>query len=413
MRYTPGSFSKNFAWHGTGLRKLYASIKAGFDDSLTPVSRNEWRRRSQIGDSSLELIPINFFLHNKGGHISTDELVLQSIRRPHSLHFDRLALFAFHLNRAGSGKGVVSRPAMWANEFVRETLWQDGVWQAANLNDYQLDHFIADRLDAQPDVRIKCRNNYRHIFELCNYWPAPLPEINSGAEDWLASALFLAWDRHILDGRGDSKKTLLALVKTDEIHKLLGLPQDFVIEEAASLIDLYFSAGMLSRIVSSEEVVVANGEEDRKAVETKLEDCIDQEKLDESVERNVVQRLEQKRDRKRAAAIKRKYENTCLFCGARLQVGINRFYSEAAHIKPLGLPHGGPDRYSNLIVLCPNHHLQFDKGILTVQKTETGYVLLSKIPGDPLHQKALDIRHPITDEFFEWHEKWFSVNRTN
>jgi hypothetical protein len=37
-------------------------------------------------------------------------------------------------------------------------------------------------------------------------------------------------------------------------------------------------------------------------------------------------------------------------------------YAEAAHIRPHGRPHSGPDTYDNLICLCPNHHPLFDFG---------------------------------------------------
>ncbi len=57
---------------------------------------------------------------------------------------------------------------MWANEFMREKLWSEGVWQASALPDATLDPFLGDRMDAQDKVRIKCRNNYRHMFELCD-----------------------------------------------------------------------------------------------------------------------------------------------------------------------------------------------------------------------------------------------------
>lgn len=132
-KYAPGSFTKNFAWAGTGFKRLHTVIRAGYDGSLSPVQRNKWRTDSGINDASLELIPINFFLHNKDGKMSVDELVFQAIQRPHTIDFDRLALFAFHLNQVGKPPGqAVRRPALWANEFVKEVLWRRGSWQALN-----------------------------------------------------------------------------------------------------------------------------------------------------------------------------------------------------------------------------------------------------------------------------------------
>ncbi len=210
MAYAPGSFSKNFAWHGTGLRKLHQAIRRGFVGSLVPPNRQAWRVNSGIGDASLELIPINFFLHNATGRISVDELVFQATVRPHSVRFDRLALFALHLNRTGTRRAGVERPAMWANEFVRQALWQNGQWLAANLEDQVLDPFIGGTMKAQIDVRIKCRNNYRHLFELCGYWPAKTASVNSMANDYFSPALFLSWDRFILDNGPQSSDDLIA-----------------------------------------------------------------------------------------------------------------------------------------------------------------------------------------------------------
>ena len=295
MPHAPGSFSKNFAWHGTGLRKLHTAIKAGFSGTLSPVSRTTWRQNSGIPEPGLDLIPVNFFLHNKSGEISVDELVFRAINRKHSLNFDRLALFAFHLNQAGSGTGVISRPAMWANEFVRENLWQDGAWLSSALTDEVLDKSISTNMQAKPAVRIKGRNNYRHLFELCGYWPTSLPIINTGASDWIASALFLAWDRHILDGNGHDKRALLELVESDELHKLLGTSEKVVREEARSLVELYIAAGMVSRLQDINDLI--KREPDEASTDTpniSNDDCIEQAESDEVVERRLVERLDQK-----------------------------------------------------------------------------------------------------------------------
>lgn len=41
-------------------------------------------------------------------------------------------------------------------------------------------------------------------------------------------------------------------------------------------------------------------------------------------------------------------------------------YSEGAHIRPVGSPHYGPDTTDNMLCLCPNHHVLFDKGAIYV-----------------------------------------------
>ena len=417
MAYPPGSFSKNFAWHGTGLRKLHTTIRRGFHDALAPIDRRTFRSDAGV-DGAIVLIPINFFLHNRDGHISIDELVFQALERDHSIQFDRLALFALNLSRVGggrdpsSGREIVARPAMWANEFVRECLWSEGKWQTSALGDVSLDEFMTDRMIAQGDVRVKCRNNYRHLFELCGYMPSRLSRINSGAEQWIASAMFLAWDRHTLDGGALDKSDLLELIESDELYKLLGVSQDYALAQADPLADLYEAVGGLNRLtVAPKAPQPEEPAPPRPAVDLPEEaglEWLEQELSDGVIERRAVERKEQVRDRRKAAALKRHYDNNCQFCGTRLQVADGHFYSEAAHIKGLGEPHNGPDTTTNMLVLCPNHHLQFDRGVISLRKVGINYQIRSKAAGDPLHGKTITLTHTLEDEYVRHHCAWFS-----
>jgi putative restriction endonuclease len=67
------------------------------------------------------------------------------------------------------------------------------------------------------------------------------------------------------------------------------------------------------------------------------------------------------RDTQQARQIKALYNYCCQVCSVRLE-GIAGPYAEAAHIRPLGEPHHGPDTPDNLLCLCPNHHVLFDYG---------------------------------------------------
>ena len=71
------------------------------------------------------------------------------------------------------------------------------------------------------------------------------------------------------------------------------------------------------------------------------------------------------RDTKQARLIKELYDFRCQMCGTRLE-GLAGPYAEAAHIRPLGRPHNGPDTAENILCLCPNHHVLFEHGGLTV-----------------------------------------------
>jgi putative restriction endonuclease len=67
------------------------------------------------------------------------------------------------------------------------------------------------------------------------------------------------------------------------------------------------------------------------------------------------------RDTRKSRELKERYQHTCQVCSIRL-VGVGGPYAEAAHVRPLGKPHDGPDTFDNLVCLCPNHHALFDMG---------------------------------------------------
>lgn len=63
--------------------------------------------------------------------------------------------------------------------------------------------------------------------------------------------------------------------------------------------------------------------------------------------------------------VKRVHDYSCQACGTRLATPTGA-YAEAAHIRALGRPHNGPDITANILCLCPNHHVLFDFGMLTI-----------------------------------------------
>lgn len=71
------------------------------------------------------------------------------------------------------------------------------------------------------------------------------------------------------------------------------------------------------------------------------------------------------RDTALGRKVKALHDHACQVCGERLDC-IGGPYAEAAHIRPLGSPHNGPDDLSNLLCLCPNHHVLLDRGALFI-----------------------------------------------
>jgi len=72
------------------------------------------------------------------------------------------------------------------------------------------------------------------------------------------------------------------------------------------------------------------------------------------------------RDTMLGLAIKRLYRCLCQVC--RAPVPLTRTdYAESHHLRPMGSPHNGPDTPGNILVLCPNHHVMFDRGAAAVE----------------------------------------------
>lgn len=102
-----------------------------------------------------------------------------------------------------------------------------------------------------------------------------------------------------------------------------------------------------------------------------------------------------------AEFVKDLHDHVCQFCGTRLAIR-DRGYSEAAHIRPLGRPHDGPDDPSNVLCLCPNCHVLFDHGVLTVSSDLT--VLGGGRMPRPMR---MDINHKVDHAYLAYHRDYF------
>ncbi len=105
------------------------------------------------------------------------------------------------------------------------------------------------------------------------------------------------------------------------------------------------------------------------------------------------------RDSKLGRQLKKLYDYKCQVCDLQIETDAG-FYAEAAHIKPVGSPHDGPDLIENLLCLCPNHHLMFDKGVFFVNEDLSLHDIEGRLN---LHKS-----HSIKPEFFEYHRKMFT-----
>jgi len=95
------------------------------------------------------------------------------------------------------------------------------------------------------------------------------------------------------------------------------------------------------------------------------------------------------RDTALSRSLKLLYNFVCQVCGTRL-MGPAGPYAEAAHIRPLGIPHNGPDTPDNLLCLCPNHHFLFDVGAFGVRDDLTLINLDGRLKAHHTHAPGLE-----------------------
>ncbi|WP_220348040.1 HNH endonuclease [Thalassotalea euphylliae] len=107
------------------------------------------------------------------------------------------------------------------------------------------------------------------------------------------------------------------------------------------------------------------------------------------------------RNYQKAQNVKSWYGHQCQVCGIAIETSAG-LYAEAAHIKPLGEPHNGPDIESNLLCLCPNHHVMFDNGGFAINDN----LELIGIEGKLRVAK----KHRIDFEFIKYHREHYLKN---
>ena len=79
-----------------------------------------------------------------------------------------------------------------------------------------------------------------------------------------------------------------------------------------------------------------------------------------------------------------------------------RSYAEAAHIRPLGAPHNGPDTLDNTLCLCPNHHVLFDHSGITIDEN----LSLVGVEG----RLAVHPRHSINNTHLRYRREHYQAN---
>jgi hypothetical protein len=233
--YTPGSFSKDFAW-SESYKRLYEAIRNGFSKRPEPVSRENWRRLSDIDNKDLELIPLNFFLYTKNciddDFVLIDRLVELAIKQPYDRHFAQLSLFALHLANSGTWRRSQwsdGRVAAWANEFIRDRVWRSGSWSETALERSSILSFIEEKIEGQSRTLTKVFTNYHHMLRNAGVIVDGQLQNPNLRDTWYVDAVQLFWDRAMFDGKLNSSSDQAAFERAfleAEIYKLLACDEE-------------------------------------------------------------------------------------------------------------------------------------------------------------------------------------------
>lgn len=102
--------------------------------------------------------------------------------------------------------------------------------------------------------------------------------------------------------------------------------------------------------------------------------------------------------------LKNQYNHRCQVCDEKRYRSKGVGYAEGHHLRPLGRPHNGPDIASNILILCPNCHADFDYGMLKLDseslRVQHGY----DRDVDGAHLELADT-HELDVRFVEYHNR--------
>lgn len=106
------------------------------------------------------------------------------------------------------------------------------------------------------------------------------------------------------------------------------------------------------------------------------------------------------RDTYMVRKLKRTYNYSCQICNLKLGTEVLP-YCEGHHLKPLGSIHKGPDIPENILILCPNHHAEFDLGLVAMDIKSSRLIHFDA--RNSFHGQRITFKHTITPAYNKYH----------
>lgn len=252
-----GSFTKNFRWgeYPDSLQQLHKAINIGFEGSLKPVARTEFRRRLSKRNL-IDYIPANFFVFNQiidgNSYVAVDELIYQALSFPHGRQFDRLATFTLLLSEVGRWQGAdpeQAQPSDWARFFVIDHLSNLEQWRRKDYSADKIEKYLQERRNFEGNTR-KLSTNLSYFFNA--------GDLGGFADDqqneWLPNSIFLALDRYYLIERPQevSLGWCIDALRRNDIVDLIGPETDVKVFALEATARLFSSSQGLERFVERE-----------------------------------------------------------------------------------------------------------------------------------------------------------------
>lgn len=108
------------------------------------------------------------------------------------------------------------------------------------------------------------------------------------------------------------------------------------------------------------------------------------------------------RDNELTRKVKEKENYECQICGKKILLPNGNYYAEGHHLQPLGGDYKGPDIKENILVLCPNHHIEFDYGSIAIEPKSKTIKHIN--PKNSYHgEKLRSHRKYYGEEFLRFH----------